>query len=140
MKHSYDAEVGAVLESAPYLMKEAPAKILGGNFFQNVPGGADAYILRGVIHDWAEPEAIAILRRGHKAMKADSRLVLIENVLPETGENSFGKWIDLQMLLVAGGRERTAAEYRELLVTSDFELEQLIPTASPLSVMAAHPR
>jgi len=113
---------------------------LDGNFFQNVPGGADAYILRGVIHDWAEPEAIAILRRGHKAMKADSRLVLIENVLPETGENSFGKWIDLQMLLVAGGRERTAAEYRELLVTSDFELEQLIPTASPLSVMAEHPR
>ena len=73
-------------------------------------------------------------------MKPDTRLVLAENVIPETRDFSFGKWIDLQMLVVAGGQERTADEYRELLAAADFNVEQIIPTASPLSVVVAKPR
>jgi hypothetical protein len=105
---------------------------IGGDFFKSVPGGADAYILRWVIHDWAESEAVAILKNVYQAMKPDARLVLLETVLPETAEFTFDKWADLLMLTILGGRERTAAEYSELYGNAGFELEQIVSTPSPL--------
>jgi hypothetical protein len=106
---------------------------IGGDFFKSVPGGADAYILRWVIHDWAEPEAVAILKNVRQAVKQEARLVLLETVLPETAEFTFGKWVDLLMLTILGGRERTATEYSELYGKAGFELEQIVTTPSPLS-------
>jgi len=113
---------------------------IGGSFFESVPAGADAYLLRSVIHDWAEPEAIAILEKVRRAMQPHARLVLIEHVIPETPELTLGKWIDLHMLVLAGGRERTATEYAELYAKVGFELQEIVPTAAPHSLIIGRPR
>lgn len=113
---------------------------IGGDFFQSIPTGADAYILGCVIHDWAEPEAMAIVGNVRQAMKPGSRIALIERVVPETPEFALTKWMDLQMLIALGGRERTATEYGELLSAAGFELEQIVPTPSSVSVLITRPR
>lgn len=113
---------------------------VGGDFFKSVPANADAYIMRWIIHDWVDHEAAAILGSIRKAMKAESRLLLIEEIVPETPELSWAKWLDLHMLAVAGGRERTAPEYRELYGSAGFELEQIIPTSAGSSLIVGRPR
>jgi hypothetical protein len=112
----------------------------GGDFFKTVPPGADAYILRLVIHDWADSEASAILTSIRRVIKPDARLMLMENVLPDTPEFAFGKWGDLLMLIMSGGRERTAAEYGELYAHTGFELQEIIPTPSQLSIIIGRPK
>ena len=113
---------------------------VGGDFFQSVPAGADAYLLRWILHDWADPEAIAILRNVRQAMKPDSLLAVIEWVIPETAEPTLGKWMDVHMLAMLGGRERTAAEYANLFAQADLQLEKVVPTASSLSIVMAQAR
>ncbi|HMF75175.1 MAG TPA: methyltransferase [Bryobacteraceae bacterium] len=113
---------------------------IGGNFFQSVPNRADAYILRWIIHDWSEAQAVALLRKIREAMKPGARLLLLEELIPETSEFAPGKWIDLVMLAITGGRERTEKEYRELLSTAGFALEEVVPTAGPLSILIAKAR
>jgi hypothetical protein len=112
-------------------------KPIGGDFFQSVPGGADAYILRWIIHDWPDAEAVALLSTVREAMKPDACLILLEELIPETPELVPGKWIDLLMLAITGGRERTEKEYRELLSAAGFRLEEVVPTAGPLSILIA---
>ena len=108
---------------------------IGGDFFQSVPTGADLYLLRFIIHNWAEQEAVVILEHIRHAMKPGSRVAIIEQVIPETPEFTSGKWQDLIMLIGLQGRERTAAEYRELLNAAGLELDDIVTTASPLSVL-----
>jgi O-methyltransferase domain len=110
---------------------------VGGDFFQDVPTGADAYILRWIIHDWSEAEAGALLGKVREAMKPGARLILLEEVIPETAESVPGKWTDLLMLAITGGRERTEKEYRELLLAAGFGLEEVVPTTGPLSLLIA---
>lgn len=114
--------------------------VVGGDIFESVPAGADAYLLRWIIHDWAEPKALAILDNVRKAMKPGARLVLVESVIRDTPDFDMGKWMDVNMLVMVGGRERTAAEYGELFAKAGFELEQIIPTPSPLSIIIGRPR
>ena len=73
-------------------------------------------------------------------MKPSGRLVLLESVIPDTPAFDMGKWMDVNMLATVGGRERTAAEYRELYAKAGFELEQIVPTPSPLSIIIGRPR
>jgi O-methyltransferase domain/Dimerisation domain len=113
---------------------------VGGDFFQSVPPGADAYILRWIIHDWSEAEAVTLLGKVREAMKPGAHLLLLEELIPETPELVPGKWIDLLMLAITGGRERTKKEYRELLSAAHFELEKVLPTAGPLSILIAKTR
>jgi len=110
---------------------------IGGDFFQTVPTGADAYILRWIIHDWPEVEAVALLGKVREAMKPGARLILVEELILETPEFVPGKWIDVLMLAITGGRERTEKEYRELLSSASCELEEVVPTAGPLSILVA---
>lgn len=98
---------------------------VGGSFFERVPTGADAYILRLVIHDWGDEEAIAILRTVRTSVKAGSRVILIEQIIPDTPEYAVSKWADLHMMLVVGGKERSVSEYRQLLEKVGLELEQI---------------
>ena len=113
---------------------------IGGDFFQTVPTGADAYILRWIIHDWSEAEALALLGIVREAMKPGARLILLEELIPEVGEPVPGKWIDVLMLAITGGRERTENEYSELLSAARFELEEVVPTTGPLSILIAKAR
>jgi ubiquinone/menaquinone biosynthesis C-methylase UbiE len=110
-----------------------------GNFFNSVPQGADAYILCGVIHDWDDSRAITILRNCRQAMAENGRVLLVDMVVPDTNAMSFSKLLDLNMLAMTGGRERTKAEFSALLDAADYKLTRIIPTMAPQSVIEAVP-
>jgi C-methyltransferase len=114
-------------------------RVEGGSFFDSVPSGGDAYVLKNVIHDWPDAQAVAILRNVRAAARADATVLLVETVLPEHDRDFAGKWVDLEMLLLANGRERTAAECRELLRQAGFRMNRVVQTASPFSVVEATP-
>ncbi len=118
-------------------------RFVAGDFFESVPAGGDAYVLKDIIHDWDEDRAVAILRNCHQAMRHHSgnsvRLLLIEKVIPPGNTPFAGKFTDITMLLIAGGRERTAAEYQALLAQAEFRLTRIVPTRSPASVIEAVP-
>jgi O-methyltransferase domain len=109
--------------------------IQAGDFFPAVPQGGDAYLLRWIIHDWDDERAVTILKQCRRAMTARSKLLVVEAVIPLGNTPFFHKWIDLTMLVMLGGRERTAAEYRALFEAAGFKLTQIIPTASEMSVI-----
>ena len=121
----------------PESISHSRMEVIGGNFFESVPRGADAYLLRWILHGWAEPKAAAILVSLRRAMKATARLILVEHVIPEGAAFDLSKWIDLQMLVCLGGRERTETEYRALLTGAGFDLQEVVATASPLSLLVA---
>jgi cyclopropane fatty-acyl-phospholipid synthase-like methyltransferase len=110
-------------------------ELVGGDFFQSVPSGADTIILKWIIHDWNDEQSVAILKNCHRALPENGKLILVEAVVPETSEPHFSKFIDLNMLIMTGGRERTAAEFRKLYEDSGFKLTQIVPTESPFSVI-----
>ncbi len=110
-------------------------EVVAGDFFQSVPGGGDAYILKWIIHDWDDERSITILKNCHRAMTGNGKLLLVEAIVPRGSEPHFSKFIDLNMLVMTGGRERTENEYRTLLEASGFNLTGIIPTESPMSVI-----
>lgn len=110
-------------------------EVVAGDFFQSVPNDGDAYILKWIIHDWDDERSITILRNCHRAMTENGKLLLVEAVVPRGSEPHFSKFIDLNMLVMTGGRERTENEYRMLLEASGFKLTRIIPTESPMSVL-----
>jgi hypothetical protein len=110
---------------------------VAGNFFEAVPTGGDAYLMRWIIHDWNDEKSSLILKNCHQAMPDDGKLLLIESILPPGNEPSPSKFIDVIMLLMTGGRERTEEEYRSLLRSNGFELTRVIPTSSLLSIIEA---
>ncbi|HXG66725.1 MAG TPA: methyltransferase [Blastocatellia bacterium] len=114
-------------------------EIVGGSFFDAVPEGGDAYILKWIIHDWDDERSIAILRNCRRAMLQTGRLLLVETVVPPGNEPSFAKFIDLNMLVMTGGRERTEAEYRALFEAAGFRLTRIVPTPSPMFVIEGVP-
>jgi hypothetical protein len=111
----------------------------GGDFFRAVPEAGDIYLLRKVIHDWDDQRARAILRTCRSAMSEGSRLLLIEMVVPAGNTPAYAKLLDLLMLVYAGGRERTEAEFRNLLTTAGFSVSRILPTASAVSIIEAMP-
>jgi hypothetical protein len=113
--------------------------VTGGSFFDAVPDGGDAYLLKTVIHDWDDEQSIDILRNVRTAIAAHGKVLLMELVLPEGAPPHPGMLLDLEMLVHAGGRERTAAEYGDLLSRAGFRLTRVIPTAGPLSIVEAVP-
>lgn len=99
---------------------------LGGDFFESVPAGFDAYALKMILHDWSDERSLAILKNVRKAMGPSGRLLVIDAVLPEGNAPSPGKLIDINMLVMTGGRERTEREFRDLLSASGFELVRVV--------------
>src|SRR5690606_25633827 len=125
-----------VVDAPPLLERFGVADrvtIESGNFFERVPAGHDAYILSHIIHDWDDGENATILRNVREAMKPDGKLLLVEMVLPEGDEPHMGKMLDMMMLLVPGGEERTPSEYAALLEPNGFRVERVVKTASPVS-------
>jgi hypothetical protein len=108
-----------------------------GNFFTSVPQGADVYLLCGVIHDWDDDRAVTILRNCRKAMTGSGRLLLVEMIVPDAASPSFSNLLDLNMLAMNGGRERTIAEFCALLNAADYKLTRIVPTMAPQSVIEA---
>ena len=106
----------------------------GGDFFSSVPAG-DAYLMKHIIHDWADDKATAILRNCRNAAGPGAKLVLVEMVIPPGNGPSPGKLLDLEMLVIASGKERTEAEYADLLAGAGWKLTRVVPTKSPTSVI-----
>jgi hypothetical protein len=114
-------------------------EIVGGDFFAAVPTGADAYLVSHVIHDWDEPRALAILQRIREAIASVGRLLVVEMVMPTDDAPHPAQMLDMTMLALTGGRERTEDEYADLLARAGFRLERVIPTRSSVSVLEAVP-
>lgn len=112
-------------------------ELVSGSFFEAVPAGADAYMMRHIIHDWDEDKCLTILRNCRRAMKPGSKLLVVESIIPPGNEPCGGKLLDLVMLLIPGGKERTEAEYRELFAQAGFALSRVIPTSAEVSVLEA---
>tara|TARA_B100002003_G_scaffold248080_1_gene281057 strand:+ start:2705 stop:3748 length:1044 start_codon:yes stop_codon:yes gene_type:complete len=92
-----------------------------GSFFDTVPDGADAYLMRHIIHDWSDADSVRILENCRKAVPAGGRLLIVETIVPEGNDPSPAKEMDVMMLLYPGGMERTETEYRELFAAAGFE-------------------
>jgi hypothetical protein len=107
------------------------------DFFREVPSGCRAYVMKNVIHDWDDERAQNILANCRRAVPADGALLLVEWALPEGNAPSAGKFADVVMLLMTGGKERTVEEYRQLLDRSGFRLNQVVPTSPDLSIIEA---
>lgn len=114
-------------------------QVVGGSFFDAVPGGADAYLMRHIIHDWDDERSTRILRTIHRAMGDRGRLLVVESVIPPGNEPHFGKLLDLTMLVVPGGRERTRQEYTELFAAGGFRLTRVVPTDAEVSIIESVP-
>ncbi|HEX3600133.1 MAG TPA: methyltransferase [Lacipirellulaceae bacterium] len=112
-------------------------ELVAGSFFETVPAGADAYFMRHIIHDWEDEKSLMILRNCHRAMPTHGKLVVVESVIPPGNEPFGGKFLDLVMLLIPGGKERTADEYRDLFAKAGFNLSRIVPTGSEVSVIEA---
>lgn len=109
--------------------------LVSGDFFKSVPEGGDAIVMKWIIHDWNDEQSVAIMKNCHRALPENGKLILIEAVVPETSEPHFSKFIDLNMLVITGGRERTEAEFRQLYEASGFRLTRIVPSESPFSVI-----
>jgi hypothetical protein len=112
-------------------------ELVAGDFFKSVPTGADAYVMKHIIHDWDDERAILILKNIARAMRDDGRVLLIESVITRGAESNFGKILDIEMLASPGGKERTAEEYRELFARAGLRLTRIVPTKSSYSVIEA---
>ena len=112
-------------------------EFVAGDFFASIPEGADAYIMKHIIHDWDDERAIAILKNIKQAMKPTARVLLVEAVIADGNNQDFGKLLDLEMLVAPGGQERTADEYKELFERAGLRLTRIVPTKSPYSVIEA---
>lgn len=130
-----------VVAGAPDLLAELAVtqrvRVEQGSFFEAVPAGADTYVLKHIVHDWPDDDAVRILRNVRAAMSPAARVLLVEFVIPEHDREFIGKWSDLEMMLGADGRERTEAEYAALLERSGLRLTRVIPTVSPFSIIEA---
>src|SRR3984893_17435151 len=110
---------------------------VAGDFFTSVPQGADAYLLCGVIHDWDDSRAVTILRNCRRAMTKNSRVLLVDMIVPDAASASFSKLLDLNVLVMNGGQERTIAEFCAVLNAADYKLTRIVPTMAPQSVIEA---
>ncbi len=144
-------QMQGILFDLPHVVDRAAEKVqaaglqnrctlTSGSFFEAVPSGADAYVLRHIIHDWDDEKCLSILRHCHRAMSADSKLLVVESVIPPGNDPFPGKFLDLVMLLIPGGKERTEEEYRELFNQAGFELIQVVPTGSEVSIIEGRKR
>jgi hypothetical protein len=114
-------------------------EVIAGDFFSAVPAGGDVYVLKKVLHDWDDDQARRILQRCREAMRPAARLLIAEFVLPENDDPSPAKWVDLLMLVYVGGRERTQAEYADLLASAGFAPERAIATGATIGLLEARP-
>jgi hypothetical protein len=147
---SYPAVQG-VLADAPSVVDRAQRrKVLAGalahrtrfeacDFFQAIPKGSRAYVMKNIIHDWNDEQACELLRNCRRAVPDDGVLVLIEYCLGDDNAPSVGKTVDLVMLTITGGKERTVEQHRALLAGAGFRLSDTIPVSRELTMIEAIP-
>lgn len=113
--------------------------VVGGDIFGELPAGGDLYVMKSVLHGWTDEQTVTILRGIRSVLRPGGRLLLVERVIPDGDEPHASKAFDFAMLVMAGGQERTAAEYTALLASAGFRVVEVTPTASSLGIVEAVP-
>jgi hypothetical protein len=129
-----------VVASAPQSGFITPAlqsrcEIVGGDFFASVPAGGDAYIMKYIIHDWNDAQCGQILGNCRAAMAPGGRVLVVDHVIPKGNGASWAKLLDINMMVLPGGKERTRAEFQALFERSGLRLKRIYPTKTPLSIL-----
>lgn len=134
-------DMASVIENAPALLDREGVrervKLEEGSFFETVPAGADAYMMKHIIHDWDDERSARILENIQRVLPEHGKVLIVEMVIAPGNEPHFGKIQDMEMLVSPGGIERTESEYKELLSRAGLKLTRVIPTRSPLSIVEA---
>jgi len=132
-----------VIASADQMLASAGlaqrCQIVAGSFFESVPENGDVYVMKVILHDWDDRTSIDILRTCRRAMLPMATLVVIERVVGPPNEIPEGKFSDLNMMVQYGALERTRQEFHDLLKRGGFEITEVVPTRSPLSIIVAQP-
>ena len=132
-----------VAEGARKMLEEAGladrTKCVSGSFFESVAGGADLYMAKNIIHDWDDEKSLTILRNIRKVIPSDGRLLLVEVMVGPANVPEPGKFMDVNMLAMTGGRERSAEEFAALFAASGFALGRVIPTQSMMHLVEGLP-
>jgi SAM-dependent methyltransferase len=113
--------------------------VAGGSFFESVPSGVDAHVIKHVIHDWNDEKAVAILKNCHRAARPGGKVLIVEGVYPprvdESPDSRGAAWNDVNMLVCTGGRQRSEAEFRALYEAAGLRLSRIVRTMAPVSVI-----
>ncbi len=109
------------------------------NFFKEIPGVSDAYLFSHVLHDWSDEKCITILKNCRKAIPAYGKLLIVEGIISPGNDFSISKLLDLEVLLMGGGCERTEGEFRSLLNKSGFRLSDVVHTDESISIIEGVP-
>jgi hypothetical protein len=133
----YDLEQGLAAARAAGLDHDARVDLIQGDFFQSVPAGGDLYALKYILHDWDDDRCVTILRHIKKGLAPGGRVIVCEVLVGPHNTNDFAKWMDLHMMAMPGGRERTKDEYAALFERAGMKLTRAIPTACPMWVLEA---
>jgi hypothetical protein len=148
--HNYPSMRG-ILYDQPHVAADAESRFTsvgvadrcetaGGDFFESVPIGGNAYILKHILHDWDDQDCLRIIKNCRSAIAENGRLLVIEMLNPPGDTPHYGKFVDLQMLVITkGGRERTEAEYRKLFASAGFRLSRVVPTGSDVCLIEGRP-
>jgi hypothetical protein len=119
-------------------------EFVAGDFFRSLPRGADAYVLKSVIHDWDDAHGVQILARCREAMAAGARLLLAERIMPDrldaSPDHQALARTDLNMLIAHAAQERTEAAFRQLLNAAGFRVTRIVPAEATFCVIEAYPR
>jgi len=133
------AEIPSVIQKARKIIQskglEERCNAVECDFFKSVPPGSDAYLMSNILHDWSDEQCHIILRNCHKAMKPESKLLIVEMIVPSGNQPSIAKLLDLEMLVTTGGCERTEKEFAIVLKTSGFKLSRTIDTKESVSII-----
>jgi hypothetical protein len=110
-----------------------------GDMFSSVPAGADAYIMKHIIHDWPDELCVKILKSCRKGVNPGGKLLVVDDVIQSGNDFYAGKFLDLQMLIFPGGKERTEKQFRELFAAGGWKLSRVVPTATPICIVEGIP-
>ncbi len=113
------------------------SETVSGDFFDEVPSGADAYVLKRILHDWDDDNSVRVLSRCREAMPAHGRVLVVDTVIPADNEPHLGKYLDVLLMTSLTGKERTAAEIDEVLRAAGLSRTRVIPTSTPVSIVEA---
>jgi hypothetical protein len=139
--HGVVADIPSVVQEARATIRsrglEGRCQVVECDFFKQIPAGSDGYLMSHILHDWSVDRCTEILKNFHNAMKPDSKLLIVEMIVPPGNQPSIAKILDLEMLVTTGGKERTESEYKMLLESSGYHLTKIVSIEESVSVIEA---
>jgi ubiquinone/menaquinone biosynthesis C-methylase UbiE len=139
MLYDLPGVIGRAREAVTAAGLAGRCSLVAGSFFESVPAGGDAYMMRHIIHDWDDEKSLTILRHVRRVIPPTGKLLVVESVIQPGNEPDLAKLLDLTMLVIPGGLERTEEQYRTLVAQAGFRLQRIVRTASPVCVIEGVP-